>query len=77
MAAGAIGGAAISANASKNAAATAASTQQQGVNAQLSMFNTTQADYAPQIQLGQGAANILGGIYGIGGVSGGPWINAD
>ncbi len=35
------------------------------------MFNTTQADYAPQLQLGQGAANMLGGIYGIGGVTGG------
>jgi|HubBroStandDraft_5_1064220.scaffolds.fasta_scaffold93195_2 hypothetical protein len=70
-AAGALGGAAISANASKNAASAAANAQQQGVNAQLSMFNTTQADYAPQIQLGQGAANMLGGIYGIGGVTGG------
>jgi hypothetical protein len=71
-AAGAIGGAAISANASKNASSAAANAQQQGIDAQLSMFNTTQADYAPQIQLGQGASNMLGSIYGIGGVSGAP-----
>jgi len=68
---GAIAGGAISASGAKSAAATAANAQEQGVNAQLSMFNTTQADYAPQLALGQGAANMLGGIYGIGGVGGG------
>ena len=68
---GAVAGGAIAANGAKSAANTAANAQQQGVNAQLSMFNTTQADYAPQLQLGQGAANMLGGIYGIGGVTGG------
>lgn len=68
---GAVAGGAISASGSKSAAATAANAQEQATQAQLSMFNTTQADYAPQLQLGQGAANMLGGIYGIGGVTGG------
>lgn len=67
---GAIAASSISANASKNAAATAANAAQQGANTQLSMFNQTQANFAPQVQLGQGAANMLGNIYGIGGVGG-------
>jgi Chaperone of endosialidase len=66
-----VGSAVISSNASKNAANAQANEQQNAINAQQSMFNTTQADYAPQVQLGQGAANMLGGIYGIGGVTGG------
>lgn len=70
-AAGAIGGAAISSSAAKSAAASQANSQQSAIDAQMSMFNTTQANYAPQVQLGQGAANMLGGIYGIGGVTGG------
>jgi hypothetical protein len=70
VAGGAIAGGVISSNASKSAASTAANAANAGTNAQLSMFNTTQADFAPQVQLGQGAANMLGGIYGIGGVTG-------
>jgi hypothetical protein len=66
-----VGSAVISSNASSNAASTAANAANQGTNAQLSMFNTTQSNFKPQIQLGQGAANMLGSIYGIGGVSGG------
>lgn len=68
---GAVAGGAISAGGAKSAASAAASAQQQAINAQMSMFNTTQSDYAPQLQLGQGAANMLAGIEGIGGVSGG------
>lgn len=69
---GAIAGATISGNAAQSAAQTSANAAQAGTNAQLSMFNTTQQDYAPQIALGQGAANMLSGIYGTGsGTSGG------
>lgn len=68
---GSAAGGYISSQGAKSAAAAQTAAQQQGINAQMSMFNTTQADYAPQIQLGQGAANMLGGIYGIGGVTGG------
>lgn len=67
-----VGGAVISGNAAKSAAAAQANSQQSAIDAQMSMFNTTQSNFAPQVQLGQGAANMLGGIYGIGGVSGVP-----
>lgn len=67
---GAVAGSEISANASKNAANASANAANQGANAQLQMFNQTQANFAPQVQLGQGAANMLGNIYGIGGVTG-------
>jgi hypothetical protein len=71
IAGGAVAGAAISANGAKSAANAQSNAQQAGINAQMSMFNTTQQNFAPQVQLGQGAANMLGGIYGIGGVTGG------
>ena len=70
-AAGAVGGAVISANASGKAASAAANAANAGASDQMQMFNTTQANFAPQVALGQGAANMLGGIYGIGGVPGG------
>lgn len=66
VAGGAVAGAAISANGAKSAAQASANAAQQGQDDQLAMFNTTQANYAPQIQLGQGAANMLSGIYGSG-----------
>lgn len=71
IAGGAVAGAAISSSGAKSAANTAANASANATNAQQQMFNTTQANYKPQIELGQGAANMLGGIYGIGGVTGG------
>lgn len=71
-----VGGAIISSNGAQSAAQTSANAAESATQAQLQMFNTTQADYAPQVQLGQGAANMLGGIYGIGGVSGVPGSSA-
>lgn len=65
--AGAIGGAIISSNGAQSAAQTSANASTNATQAQLGMFNTTQANYAPQIALGQGAANMLSGIYGLGG----------
>ncbi|HMH29051.1 MAG TPA: hypothetical protein VK580_10725 [Steroidobacteraceae bacterium] len=65
-----VGGAVITGNAVKSAANTTANAANAGAAAQLQMFNTTQANFAPQVQLGQGAANMLGNIYGIGGVGG-------
>lgn len=70
IAGGTIAGSAITANASGKAAQASANAAQQGANTQLQMFNQTQANFAPQVQLGQGAANMLGNIYGIGGVGG-------
>jgi hypothetical protein len=67
VAGGAVAGAAISSSGAKSAAQTSANAAQAGANTQLQMFNTTQADYAPQIALGQGAANMLSSIYGVGG----------
>jgi hypothetical protein len=67
---GAIAGGAIASSGAKSAAQTSASAAQAGANEQLQMFNTTQQDFAPQIALGQGAANMLSGIYGVGGKSG-------
>lgn len=69
-AAGALGGAAIESSGAKSVAQDTANAANAGTAAQLQMFNTTQADFAPQVQLGQGAANMLGNIYGIGGVGG-------
>lgn len=66
VAGGAIVSSSISANASKNAAQASANAAQQGADDQMAMFNTTQANFAPQVALGQGAANMLSGIYGSG-----------
>lgn len=66
-----VGGALISSSGAKSAAQAQENAAESATQAQLSMFNTTQANFAPQVQLGQGAANMLGGIYGIGGVTGG------
>lgn len=66
-----LAGAAMSGSAAKDAAQTSADAARAGTDAQLQMFNKTQANYAPQIALGQGAANMLGSIYGIGGGSSG------
>jgi hypothetical protein len=63
---GTIAGAAISANAAGNAAQDQENAAMNATQAQLSMFDTTQANYKPQIQLGQGAANLLSTIYGTG-----------
>lgn len=63
---GGVAGAAINSSGAKSAAQTAANAQQQGINAQLQMFNTTQANYQPQIQLGQGAAGMLSNLFGTG-----------
>ena len=77
IATGIVGGALISSLGSQSAASTAASAANAGTNAQLSMFNTTQANFKPQIQLGQGAANMLSGIYGTGTNGAGSQPNAN
>lgn len=59
VAGGAVASAEISSSASKSAAQSAANAAQQGANAQERMFNTTQANYAPQILLGQNASTML------------------
>lgn len=66
VAGGTIAGSAISANAAGKAAQAQENSATNATDAQLQMFNTTQANYAPQVALGQGASKLLAGIYGTG-----------
>lgn len=59
----------INAVSSNNAANTAASSANNATDAQLQMFNTTEANTAPERALGQGASNMLANMYGIAGVA--------
>jgi len=68
--AGAIGGALISSSGAQSAANTAAGASQNATNAQLQMFNTTEANTAPERALGAGASGLLANMYGISGVNG-------
>ena len=65
-AAGAIGGAVISSNASKNAAATQANAANSASQVQQNEFNTINAENAGNRNLGYGADDLLAQLYGIG-----------
>lgn len=64
-AAGALGGAAISANASKSAAASQAAGAANAAQTQRDLFNAQAAYSAPQRNLGYGADSLLAQLYGI------------
>lgn len=59
----------ISAVGSNNAANTAASAANNATGTQWNMFQTEQANTAPERALGQGASNMLANMYGIPGVA--------
>jgi hypothetical protein len=67
---GTVAGGAIASSGARSAARTAANAATSAAQVQQNMFDTTQADIAPQIALGKGAANMLSGIYGLGPTSG-------
>ena len=59
---GAIASSVISGNAAKSAAQDQENAAENATQAQLSMFNTTQGDYAGQIALGKQASGLLGNL---------------
>jgi hypothetical protein len=69
-AAGAIGGAAISANAAGNAASTQANAAQQGINFNQEVFNAQQANQKPYVAAGQNAVSALDRLMGLPAVPG-------
>jgi hypothetical protein len=68
-AAGTIAGSVIQGNAAQSAAQDQENASENATQAQLSMFNTTEANTASQRALGQGSSNLLANVYGIPGVA--------
>jgi len=66
-AAATIGGALISSNAAKSAAQDQENAAMNATQAQMSMFNTTQGDYAGQIALGKQSSGLLSNLFGANG----------
>lgn len=68
MVVGVVGGAVISSQAAKSAAQTSANAANNATSAQQQMFNTTEANTAPERALGAGSSSILASMYGMSGV---------
>ncbi|MGO9039319.1 MAG: hypothetical protein ACLQKH_15155 [Steroidobacteraceae bacterium] len=66
---GAIGGAVLGGNAASSGATQIQNAAGAAANTEAGYFGTTQAGFTPALQTGQGASNLLGQIYGGGGMT--------